>query len=188
MTIAWNAVEVFVTIGLGIAARSLALVAFGLDSIIEIWASMVVLWHVSRPEQTTQRTARALRLVAGAFFSLGVFLLVVAIVRVSSGAHADSSPIGIAYLAVTVVVMLTLARLKAATGRTLGDHPLSSEARMTLLDGFLALAILAALVVNAWLGWWWADPIAAGVVGVLALIEGNDNRTEAAEMRASAVS
>lgn len=184
-TIAWNVVEVFVAIGLGIAAGSLALIAFGLDSVIEIWASVVVVWHVSRREQTRRRTARALGLVSLAFYALGLFLIVVSTERVISGARPDDSPIGIGYLAATVVVMFTLAHLKATVGAQLGDHPLASEARMTLLDGCLAFGILAALVARTALGWAWADALAAGVVGVLALLEGRENHIEARKLGAS---
>lgn len=187
VTITWNILEVLVTIGLGIAAGSLALVAFGLDSVIEVWASAVVVWHVSHSQRTRRRTARALHLVGLAFYALGLFLLLVSTERLVSGARPDDSPIGIGYLAMTVIVMLVLARLKATTSAQLGDHPLASEARMTLLDGFLALGILTALLANAALGWWWADALTAGAIGALALLEGHKNRMEARELRAANV-
>ncbi len=172
-TIAWNSVEVFVTIGLGIAANSLALVAFGLDSLIEVFASLVVVWHLgafgSVPSEA--RTARALRLVALAFGALAVSLLVGSARGLITGTEADSSIVGIAYLGATAVVMFTLARWKRRVGVALDVAPLVSEASVTFLDGLLAVGILGALALNTAFEWWWADPIAAAVVGVLALHE-----------------
>lgn len=182
VTVAWNAVEVFVTIGLGVAAGSLALIAFGLDSVVEIFASLVVLWQLRGDTASPRRIALALRLVAGAFLVLGVILIVTASVRLLGGVEPDESPLGIAYLAATVVVMLGLARAKGALGAQLGNHPLAAEARMTLLDGFLAGLILVALVLNLVSGWWWADALAAAFVGVLALSEGRENLQAAAEV------
>ncbi|MCZ7530229.1 MAG: cation transporter [Acidimicrobiia bacterium] len=177
LTIAWNAAEVFITIGLGIAAGSLALVAFGLDSLVEIWASVAVIRHLrqDRAGSAQRPPAQALRRVAAAFALLAAFLLVAASARLATGAQPDDSPIGIVYLAVTVLVMLGLARAKAAVGRDLGDTPLSAEARMTFLDACLAASVLAALVLDATLGWWWSDPLAAMVVGGAAAIEAREN-------------
>lgn len=177
LTIGWNVAEVFITVGLGIAAGSLALVAFGFDSLVEIWASATVIGHLGRARvgSTSHSPARALRLVAVAFVVLAVFLLVAASVRLATGARPDASPIGIVYLAATVLVMLALARAKAAVGRDLGDTPLAAESRMTLLDACLAACVLAALVLDATLGWWWADSLAAMVVGAAAAIEAREN-------------
>lgn len=176
VTIAWNAGEVFVTVGLGIAANSLALVAFGLDSLVEIFASVVVLVHLRDPERTdTRRAARALRRVGLAFVALAVVLAASATTRLALGSRPDESPIGIGYLAATIVVMLLLARGKAAVGRSLGDHPLAAEARMTLLDAALASAVLAALALEVIGGWWWADPLAALAVATVALAEGREH-------------
>lgn len=168
---AWNAVEVFVAIGLGIAAGSLALIAFGLDSLVEIFASAVALWHL-RAAPDPQRTRRALRLVALAFFGLAVLLLAGAARDLLAGHRADDSPLGIAYLAVTAVVMFTLGVAKRRLSVVLDNHPLSHEARVTVLDGILATGILLALAANAALDWWWADPLAAAAVGVVAISEG----------------
>lgn len=172
-TIAWNSVEVFVTIGLGIAANSLALVAFGLDSLIEVFASLVVVWHLgafgSTPSEA--RTTRALRLVAIAFGVLAVSLFAGSVRGLVAGTEADSSIAGIAYLGATAVVMFTLARWKRRVGTAIDSSPLMSEASVTFLDGLLATGILVALALNAAFGWWWADPIAAALVGALALRE-----------------
>ena len=185
-TIAWNSVEVFVTIGLGIAANSLALVAFGLDSLIEVFASLVVVWHLgafgSVPSEA--RTVRALRLVALAFGALGISLLVGSTRGLVTGTEADSSIVGIAYLGATSVVMFTLARWKRRVGVALDVAPLVSEASVTFLDGLLAGGILVALTLNTAFGWWWADPIAAAVIGMLALHEAVTGWPRAATMEA----
>jgi divalent metal cation (Fe/Co/Zn/Cd) transporter len=180
-TIIWNVAEVGITIGLGVAAGSLALVAFGLDSLVEIFASLVVLWQIRGDTSSAPRIALALRLVAAAFVSLGLFLIVTATVRLANGVEVGESPIGVAYLAATVLVMLLLARAKGALGSELGNHALAAEARMTLLDGFLAALILLALLLNLLLSWWWADSLAAGFVGALALAEARENFEKARE-------
>lgn len=179
VTIGWNVAEVGVTIGLGVAAGSLALVAFGLDSVVEVFASLVVLWQLRGDTASLPRITLALRLVAGAFLVLGLFLIVTATVRLLAGVAVDESPFGVGYLAATVVVMLLLARAKGALGAELGNHPLAAEARMTLLDSLLAALIMLALVLNLVLGWWWADAMAAMAVGVLAVLEGWENVEEA---------
>lgn len=173
VTIAWNAAEVFVTVGLGIAANSLALVAFGLDSLIEVFASLVVVWHLGAfgSVPSDERTDRALRLVAIAFGALAISLLAGSTRGLALGTEADSSIAGIAYLGATAVVMFTLARWKRQVGVALGAAPLVSEASVTFLDGLLAVGILVALALNTAFEWWWADPIAAAVVGMLALRE-----------------
>ena len=182
VTIAWNVVEVGVTIGLGLAAGSLALVAFGMDSVVEVFASLVVLWQLRGDTASAARVRLALRLVAAAFAVLGVFLVVTASFRLLVGAAVDESPIGIAYLTVTVVVMLVLARAKGSLGAQMENHPLAAEARMTLLDGLLAALILTALLLNLLFRWWWADSLAAFVVGLLAFAEARENLEVAGEL------
>lgn len=182
LTIAWNTAEVFVTVGLGVAARSLALVAFGLDSVIELFASLVVVRHLRRGDQAPP--AAALQAVAGAFFALAAFLTVAAIENLVSGRKPDPTPAGVAYLAVTAVVMFGLARRKRKLGATLGDEPLTAEAAMTHLDGWLATGILVALVLNWTLGWWWADPAAALLVAGAAANEGREAWAEAKDVPA----
>jgi divalent metal cation (Fe/Co/Zn/Cd) transporter len=183
-TIAWNVVEMVVSIALGIAARSLALVAFGLDTMVELFASGVVVWHLRHPGRDSNHiTAQALRMVAGAFFVLALVVTVGAVWALAAGAAADESPIGIAYLGLTVVVMLSLGAAKRSTGIRLGSEPLAAEARMSIFDAALALGVLVGLAANALLGWWWADPLAALLVGAASFHEGIENLEEAKDLQ-----
>lgn len=170
----WNATEVFVTVSLGVRAGSLALIAFGLDSIIEIFASTVVIANLrdDRHDPGDQRIHRALRLIAVAFVLLALVLIVLSIRGLVRGDRPDSSPLGVTYLAFTACAMFGLARLKRVTAAELGSETLHAEAAMTLLDGCLATGILTALVLNAWLGWWWTDGAAALLVAGFALNDG----------------
>lgn len=171
-TIAWNVLEVGITIGLGIVAGSLALVAFGLDSLIEVFASLVVIWHMTTAHPDRQAgDRRAARLVAAAFAALAIYLVIASLRALWVRAEPESSPLGIAYLALTAVVMFTLAVHKKRVGERLDSAPFVAEARMTLLDGWLATAILAALIVNSLFGWWWADAVAAITIGGVAAHE-----------------
>ena len=183
-TIVWNAGEAVFTIALGIAAGSLALIGFGTDSIIEMFASSVVVWHI-RPgheHDHPERTRLALKLVAVAFLALGIVLAVVSVRDLVTGREAGESVVGIIYLAVTAVVMFVLAVAKRRTADALGSAPLKSEASMTFLDGILSTLTLTGLALNAWLGWSWADPMAALFVAVAALNESRENWREASEI------
>jgi len=164
------------TIGLGIAAGSLALLGFGTDSVIEVFASSVVVWHLIPGHEVDDlhRTRRALQLVAIAFVMLGVVISVAAARDLTAGRRAGASPWGIAYLAITAVIMFGLATLKQRTARTMNSAPLRSEAALTFLDGVLSMATLTGLALNAAVDWWWADPTAALVVAVAALREGRE--------------
>jgi divalent metal cation (Fe/Co/Zn/Cd) transporter len=177
VTIAWNLVEVFVTIGLGLAASSLALVAFGLDSLIEVFASVVVIWYIGN-HHAERQAMRALRLIAVAFAVLGVYLLVASIHNLNQGDVADNSPLGIAYLAVAASAMFVLAQKKRLLAREARSEPLAAEANMTFLDGCLATSILLALATNALWGIWWADPAAALLVAGFCFREAFANWSE----------
>lgn len=166
--------EVGVTIGLGIMAGSLALVAFGLDSLIEIFASLVVLWHMVPDAPDRARGERARRLVGVSFGVLAFYLLAASVRALWVAAEPDSSPLGIAYLGATAVVMFALAAGKRRIGRRLDSEPFLAEAHMTFLDGWLAVAILAALAMNTLFSWWWADAAAALVVGIAAAREARE--------------
>jgi divalent metal cation (Fe/Co/Zn/Cd) transporter len=186
-TIGWNVGEAFLTIALGAIAGSLALIGFGSVSIIEVFASLVVLWHLLPAQHldTPERTARALRLVAVAFAALSVALASAGIRDLVAARRPDESPWGIAYLAATALVMFGLAAAKHRVAGRLQSAPLRSEATMTFLDGMLSTATMTGLLLNAALGWWWADPAAALLVGVAAASEARENWTEAAELAGS---
>ena len=180
-TIAWNSIEVFVTIGLGITAGSLALIAFGLDSLVEVFASLVVIWHMNPGTAGHQprRDSRALRLVGIAFAVLATYLVIAGSRQLISHEQPDSSPIGIAYLFVTALVMFSLANWKRRVGAALDSAPFAAEASMTFLDGCLATSILTALALNLLFGWWWADPVAALLIGAVAAHEARTSWHEA---------
>jgi len=160
-TLGWNVAGIVVLGVAAINARSVALAGFGLDSLIEIGASTVVLWELSGTGEARQR--KALRLIAAAFLALAGYLLAQAGVVLATGFHPQPSPLGIAWTAVTAAAMFALAYGKRRTGQALGNPVLTTESRVTVIDGLLACAVLLGLVLNSALGWWWADP-AAGLV------------------------
>ncbi len=153
-----------------VTARSVALAGFGLDSLIEIGASTVVIWELSDPEDRRQRPA--LRIIGWAFIVLAVFLAVQSTYVLISGRHPQHSLLGIIWTACTALVMFGLAAGKARVGSALGNPVIQTEGRVTLVDALLATAVLAGLLLNATLGWWWADPAAASVILVYGLKEG----------------
>jgi len=155
-TLAWNVIGIVVLAIAAVSARSVALAGFALDSLIEIGASAVVIWELSGTGGERQR--RGLRLIGYAFAALAVYLLVQSTVVLAAGYHPRHSVIGIIWTAVTAAVMFALAAGKARTGRALGNPVLRTEGRVTMIDGILATAVLLGLILNAALGWWWADP------------------------------
>jgi divalent metal cation (Fe/Co/Zn/Cd) transporter len=171
VTLGWNVVGIGVLAVAALAARSVALAGFGLDSLIEIGASTVVVWELSGSVDE-RRQQRALRLIGWAFAALAAYLLVQAAVVLAKGFHPGHSALGIAWTSVTALVMFALAAGKATTGRALGNPVLQAEGRITMVDGLLAAAVLVGLVLNASLGWWWADPVAGLVLVGYALVEG----------------
>jgi divalent metal cation (Fe/Co/Zn/Cd) transporter len=162
ITLAWNVAGIVVLAIAAVAARSVALAGFGLDSLIEIGASTVVLWELASIDEGRQH--RALRLIGGAFIALAAYITLQSIVVLVTAHHAGHSPLGVAWTAVTAAVMFALAAGKGATGRALGNPVLVTEGRVTFVDGILAVAVLVGLVANAALGWWWADPAAGFVI------------------------
>jgi hypothetical protein len=168
-TLAWNLAGIVVLAIAAIAARSVALAGFGLDSLIEIGASTVVIWELSGTGEERQR--RGLRLIGYAFAALAVYLLIQSTAVLATGYHPRHSSLGIAWTAVTAVAMFALAAGKARTGRALGNPVLRTEGRVTTIDGILAVAVLLGLTLNAGLGWWWADPAAGYVLVYYAVRE-----------------
>jgi divalent metal cation (Fe/Co/Zn/Cd) transporter len=172
VTLAWNVIGIVVLAIAAISARSVALAGFGLDSLIEIGASTVVIWELSGTGEQRQR--RGLRLIGYAFAALATYLLAQSTVVLATGYHPRHSAPGIIWTALTAAVMFALAAGKARTGAALGNPVLQTEGRVTLIDGILATAVLAGLVLNAALGWWWADPAAGYVLVFYAAREVRD--------------
>jgi len=169
-TLGWNVVGCIIVGVAAIAARSVTLAGFGLDSLIEIFASVVVVWELTGTGKGRERVA--LRLIGAAFFVLAMYLLVQTAFTLVSRTHANHSPLGIVWLAATTLVMLALARGKEATGRALGNAVLTTEAHVTRIDAALAGAVLLGLLLNALAGWWWADPLAGLVIVYYGVREG----------------
>lgn len=186
-TVAWNVVEVAVAVSTGIAAGSLALLAFGLDSAVEVFASLVVIWHLGGADERAEpaRARRALRLIAAAFVVLAVYLLAHAGYALITRARPSESALGTWFMAATVLAMFGLAAAKRRAGRRLDSSPLLANASMTFLDGCLASGILLALLANIVFGWWWTDPVAALAVAAIAAFEGVTGWREAEEKAAT---
>lgn len=177
-TLGWNVVGAAVLAVAAVTAGSVALAGFGVDSVIEILASAVVVWQL-RGEEGSRRERRALRLIAVAFGLLAIYIAVQIAVTVSSRSHPGPSALGITWLAATVLAMFALAWGKQLTGERLGNAVLATEARVTRIDGALAAAVLVGVVLNAALGWWWADPASALVILAYGLREARHAWTEA---------
>lgn len=169
LTVGWNVVGIVVLTWTAIAARSVALTGFGLDSLIEIGASIVVVWELSGADERRQH--RALRLIAVAFAVLAAYLAVQSTVALIVGYQPGHSRAGIVWTAATAAVMFGLAAGKARTGRALNNPVLTAEGRVTVVDGVLATAVLVGLVLNAAFGLWWADPLAGYVLVFYAVRE-----------------
>lgn len=170
LTLVWNVIGVVIVILAAIAARSIALAGFGLDSLIEIFASVVVVWQLRGVNQHRERLA--LRLIGSAFIALAIYLLVQLVSTFLTGVHPATSPGGILWLAATLIVMLLLAFGKRVTGLQLKNEVLLTEGKVTLVDAYLAGAVLVGLVLNALFGWWWADPVASLVIVFYGIREG----------------
>lgn len=168
-TLAWNVVGIVILAVAATKAKSVALAGFGLDSLIEIGASLVVIWELSGTGEARQRFA--LRLIGAGFGALATYLLVQSTMVLVTGFHPKHSPVGIAWTAITAAAMFALAVGKARTGAALDNPVLTAEGRVTLIDGLLAAAVLLGLLLNSLISWWWADPLAGYVLVFYALRE-----------------
>lgn len=169
VTLTWNIVGIVVLAIAALSARSVALAGFGLDSLIEIGASTVVIWELSGTGEERQR--RGMRLIGFAFAGLAVYLLIQSTVVLVTEYHPRHSPLGIAWTTATALAMFALAAGKARIGRALDNPVLRTEGRVTMIDGILAAAVLVGLILNAALGWWWADPAVGYVLVYYAIRE-----------------
>ncbi len=162
-TLGWNVVGSVLVLAAAAVAHSVALAGFGLDSLIEIVASLVVVWQLQEVAAVA-RERRALRIIGVAFLLLAAYIAAQSSYVLASGARPHRSLVGIVWLALTAAAMFALAAAKSRTGRELGNRVLQTEARVTVIDGLLAVAVLVGLILNAWAGLWWADPAAAFVI------------------------
>ncbi|MQA26841.1 MAG: hypothetical protein GEU94_15585 [Micromonosporaceae bacterium] len=170
-TAGYNLAEGVIAIAAGAAASSTALIGFGLDSFVEVASALVVIWQF-RARVPESRERIALRLIALSFFALAAWICVDSLRRLYGAAEAQPSTVGIVLAAASLVVMPALVWAKRRTGRELGSATVVADSTQTLLCTYLSGILLVGLVANAWLGWSWADPIAALVIAGVAVKEG----------------
>ena len=171
-TIVWNVVEAVVAIVAGAAASSIALVGFGLDSTVEVMSAVVIVWQFRGLAEDRER--RALKLIATSFFALAAYVSVQAIIDLLQGSEPESSNVGIGLAIASLLVMPLLARAKRRNGDAMGSATVVADSNQTQLCTYLSAILLAGLILNATAGWWWADPIAALGIAVLAVNEGRE--------------
>ncbi|MEV4756357.1 cation transporter [Micromonospora sp. NPDC049559] len=171
VTAGYNLLEGVVAVAAGAAASSTALLGFGLDSFIEVSSALVVIWQF-RSRVPEARERRALRLIALSFFALAAWIGVDAVRSLLGRGEAEPSPAGIGIAVASVVVMPLLVRAKRRTGRELGSATVVADSTQTLLCTYLSAILLVGLVLNAALGWSWADTVAGLVIAAVALREG----------------
>ncbi len=180
LTLGWNVVGTLVVLTSAWQARSVALAGFGLDSLIEIFASLVVIWQLKGADQ--QRERHALRLIGWAFLGLALYIVSQSAYALLARVPPGVSRGGLWWLLATLIAMLLLAAGKRVTGRQLGNPVLMTEARVTLIDALLAGATLLGVALNARFGWWWTDLLAALVIVYYAVREGRHALAESASL------
>jgi divalent metal cation (Fe/Co/Zn/Cd) transporter len=172
-TITYNVVEAVVAITAGTVAGSVALIGFGLDSVIEVASAAAIAWQFAAPDPE-RRERIALRIVAGSFFALAAYVTAEAVRTLAAGDEPDRSTVGIVLVAVSVVVMPFLSWAQRRAGREIGSASAVADSKQTLLCTYLSAGVLAGLVLNAAVGWWWADPLVALGLAVVAVWEGRN--------------
>ena len=170
-SVAYNAAEAVVAISAGIIAGSVALVGFGLDSIVESFSGLVILWQF-RHRLPETRERQALRLIGISFFALAGYVVVESVRSLFGSGDADPSTVGIVLAALSLVVMPFLSWAQRRTGQRLGSGSVVADSKQTLLCTYLSAVLLAGLVLNATLGWSWVDPLVALVIAGVAVKEG----------------
>jgi divalent metal cation (Fe/Co/Zn/Cd) transporter len=170
-SVTYNVVEAIVAITAGSVAGSVALVGFGLDSVVEVASGLIILWQFRHPLPET-RERRALRLIALSFFGLAAYVTVESVRALLGRGEADTSGIGIGLAIASLVVMPLLSYAQRRTGKALSSNAVVADSTQTLLCTYLSAVLLAGLLLNATLGWYWADPIAGLIIAAVALREG----------------
>ena len=179
LTVGWNILEGIIALGAGVAAGSIALIGFGVDSFVEAISGAVIIWRLMaetrgrHDEEAIERIEeRAERLVGIAFLLLAAYVAFEAVRTLINQEAPDASPVGIALTAVSIVVMLWLARAKRRVGEALGSRAMIADAQQTYACWYLSIVALVGLALNAVFGLWWADPVAALGITVLLVREG----------------
>jgi len=166
-TIAWNSGEFVVAVVAGLVSGSVALVGFGVDSAIEVTSSLAALWRLRRDADDADRARaeqRSLRAIGVCFLLLAAYVAGDAALSLARRQAPEVSPTGLVLAALSLVVMPTLVFFKRRVARALASGALSAESRQTEICAYLSAILLAGLGLNATLGWWWADPVAALVM------------------------
>ncbi len=172
-SVAYNTIEAVVAILAGQVANSAALIGFGLDSTVEVASGLIILWQFRHPLPESREQAAG-RLIAVAFFALAGFVTYESISGLVGGARPESSPVGIALAAASVAIMPILSLIQRRTGRELGSGAVHADGTQTLLCTYLSGVLLAGLLANTALGWWWLDAVAALIIAAVALREGTE--------------
>jgi divalent metal cation (Fe/Co/Zn/Cd) transporter len=173
---AWHLVEFGIAVAAGIAAGSIALVAFGIDSLIELAAGGVIIWLFTGGRGVSEHAERrAQQLIAASYALLVVYIVVESARQLVGGEQPKASWVGIGLAAVTAPTMPLLARAKRKVGQQLNSSATVSEASQNMICAYLSVALLVGLSANALLGWWWADPVSALVIAGVAAKEGVDS-------------
>lgn len=177
-SLAWNFLETFVGIAAGIASGSVALIGFGLDSVVESSSAGALIWRLRREANgsaTSEDAERkAVRIVAGAFFALALYVGSQAVYDLATGSRPEESPVGIALAVVSLIVMPWLAARKRRMAKLLDSRSLQADSDQTSLCTLISLFLLIGLGANAWLGWWWADAVAGLAIAAVAAREGRE--------------
>jgi divalent metal cation (Fe/Co/Zn/Cd) transporter len=171
ITISYNVIEAIIALVAGSVASSTALIAFGLDSIVEVLSAAAVAWQFSAKDPESREKV-ALRVIAFSFFALAAYVIVTSVLSLFGGMDAEHSPVGIVLAAVSLAVMPALSWFERRTGRELGSATAVADSRQTLLCAYLSAALLVGLLLNSLLGWAWADSVAALVIAGWAIKEG----------------
>lgn len=173
-TVSYNVVEAVVAVLAGLAAGSVSLIGFGLDSTVEVSTALVLAWRLRQERHggcMTGYDRRAQRLIAGCFGALALWVGYEAVSQLATQARPEASRVGIVVAALSVVLMPLLARAKRRLAPAIGSQAVASEARQTELCALLSAVLLVGLALNALLGWWWADPVAALGIAAIAAVE-----------------
>jgi divalent metal cation (Fe/Co/Zn/Cd) transporter len=174
LTIGWNSLEAIIAIGAGVIAGSIALVGFGLDSIIEVSSGAALLWrlHMDAPEKRERAEQIALKLVGLSFLLLAAYVAFDAAKSLITREPPEASYVGIGLAALSLAVMPLLAKAKRKVATSINSRALQADSRQTDICAYLSAILLGGLLLNVIFGWWWADPIAALVMTPIIVKEG----------------